>query len=144
MHCWKRRKSILVSEKDTVINEDKILIAGKSFSKRDKEPIGRAYIKIDSKDKNLTQITDSLGYFKFQVPKDDYKMTIQFIGYNDFEYEVLSKSCILEVELGRADAFVTYGIKSKRRLTKFQLRHKVEKEIKEWINKNQALTISLQ
>ena len=94
-------------------------------------------------DKTQTTLTDSLGQFSFTVPNGDYILNTSFIGYSRLENENISVSnsiINLEINLGEADGFYTYGFTTKRKMIKWELRKKAKRLARKY--KKERLKVS--
>ena len=124
------KESVLISNSYTLTHTDEISISGTVADLRTHDLLFGVPVELSSKTKLKKQIltTDTNGHFSFKVPKEEYVLTVKFIGYQDFTSNVTSKqNSLMEIGMGEPNAFVTYGITSKKRLTKGQLKFRVLK-----------------
>jgi hypothetical protein len=133
-YCIAKRgeKSKIFSTNDSFSTSDKMIISGQVFEIKSKETIWGAIVSLqsDTSDSIITQLTDSLGRFSFAVLPQSYMIKVRCVGFSDFESEIrinINTNRHVKIGLGTANGFVTYGIKSKRKLTKCQLKMKALK-----------------
>jgi hypothetical protein len=106
-------------------------LKGLIIDKDSKELLGFANVSLTDTTTNKIygQSTDSLGQFSITLPADNYILRINYVGYQSIKQEIeLGTGEIREmnVELGQGDAFVTYEIKSEKKLNRRQLNKKAE------------------
>jgi hypothetical protein len=75
------------------------------------------------------QATDSLGQFSITAPASIYEFEVNYVGYSSIKQNLTlgtGEMREMKVGLGQASAFVTYEIKSDKKLNRRQLNKKAE------------------
>jgi|GEM_PF-6963749 len=96
------------------------------------------YTNVSLKDTKTKQVygqaTDSLGQFSITVPANTYDFEVNYVGYSSINQELklgTGEMRELKIALGEGGAFVTYEIKSDKKLNRKQLDKKAEELKKE-------------
>jgi hypothetical protein len=96
------------------------------------------YANVSLKDKKTEQVygqaTDSLGQFSITVPANDYEFEVNYVGYSSIKQDFklgTGEMREMSIELGQGGAFVTYEIKSDKKLNRRQLDKKAKQLKKE-------------
>ena len=111
-------------------------LSGQVIDLKTKETL--LYANVSLKDKGTGKVygqaTDSLGQFSITIPANDYDFDVNYVGYSSIKQDLkLGTGEIreIEIELGEGGAFVTYEIKSEKKLNRKQLNKKAEELKKE-------------
>lgn len=120
-------KNEMIGIADTTI----AFLSGQVIDLETKETLFYANVSLKDKktEKVYGQVTDSLGHFSIVVPSSDYKFEVNYVGYTSIKQDLnLGTGEIreIDIELGQNGAFVTYEIKSKKKLNRKQLNKKAE------------------
>ncbi|WP_162141796.1 carboxypeptidase-like regulatory domain-containing protein [Daejeonella oryzae] len=121
------KKSILISSQNATSADDDLKISGTVIDLRTTEPLMGVPVTVTSQHDNIKQssMTDSVGRFSFETPKGVYVLKVQFLGYHEYTSKIDStQSLFMNIGMGAQSAFVTYGITSKSKLTKRQVKVK--------------------
>lgn len=96
------------------------------------------YASVILKDKKTEKVygqaTDSLGQFSITVPASNYDFEVNYVGYSPIKKDLklgTGEMREMDIELGQGGAFVTYEIKSEKKLNRRQLNKKAEELKKE-------------
>jgi len=65
------------------LNPDQKYVCGYIYDRDTKNPV--AYATIYNRSKTKVKETDNLGYFKFDVSKEDRTIFVSYLGYNPIE-----------------------------------------------------------
>ncbi len=91
------------------------------------------YANVSLKDKKTEKVygqaTDSLGKFSITVPANDYEFKVNYVGYSSIKQDLklgTGEMREMDIELGQGGAYVTYEIKSDKKLNRRQLDKKAE------------------
>lgn len=108
---------------------NKALLEGQIIEKDSKELLEFVNVSLTdtSTNKIYGQASDSIGEFSFFVPPGNYILRINFVGFQSIKENLkieIGDVRELKIELVQGDAFVTYEIKSDKKLSKRQLRKK--------------------
>jgi hypothetical protein len=79
---------------------------------------------------NTMVYSDSLGQFRVKLQPAEYTLKVAFLGYNPADTTIIIKqgsSLNMLAKLGVGSGFYTMDIRSKRKLTMWQLRRRAEK-----------------
>ncbi|NLR95127.1 hypothetical protein [Flammeovirga agarivorans] len=119
--------------KKTSINEnDTINLTIKIVDKRSQEYFNfPAFIEYSDSNKKVNMMTKSDSITRLELLPNIYSLKVSCIGYNDLHIDklLLEKDNHTEilVEMGEANGFADYNIKSKWKLTKLQLKCRIKK-----------------
>ncbi|MBW8051444.1 MAG: carboxypeptidase-like regulatory domain-containing protein [Cytophagales bacterium] len=117
---------------DTIV----AFLSGQIIGKGTNEPLAFANVILtnQSTGKKFGMATDTNGTYTITAPADEYEFQINYVGYSTFKNELkLGTGEIREIDvaLGQGGAFVTYEIKSYKKLSRRQLNKKAEELKKE-------------
>lgn len=111
-------------------------LSGQVIDLETKETLRYANVSLKDKktEKVYGQATDSLGLFSITVPANDYEFEVNYVGYSSIKQDLklgTGEMREMDIELGQGSAFVTYEIKSEKKLNRRQLNIKAEELKKE-------------
>ncbi len=95
--------SIFLSIASFSFAQQTLLLKGKIYDEKTKEPLGGAYIHFD--DIQLGTVTDAFGNYSFKgIRSGKYKIKVKYIGYKEFEKEVvLSRNPTVTLDIPMED-----------------------------------------
>jgi hypothetical protein len=113
-----------------------VFLSGQVIDLETKETLLYANVSLKDKktEKIFGQATDSLGQFSIYVPANDYEFEVKYVGYSPIQQDLklgTGELREMDIELGEGGAFVTYEIKSEKKLNRRQLNKKAEELKKE-------------
>ncbi len=120
-------KNEIIGVADTTV----AFLSGQVIDKETKEPL--LYANVSLTDRNSKKVygiaTNKNGEYEIIAPAGNYLFVINYVGYSDLTEKIIIGTGELrkiEVQLGQGGAFVTYEIKSDKKLNKRQLNKKAE------------------
>lgn len=107
------------------------LLSGQVIDLETKETLLYANVSLTDKktEKVYGQATDSLGQFSITVPANDYEFEVNYVSYSSIKQDLKLRTGEMkemDIELGQGGAFVTYEIKSDKKMNRRQLDKKAE------------------